>query len=127
MAQFLGLFLFAEDLTDYYISFCDNAAATAALSKGYGSDRAVNALTATFWAMAVITKKSPHFERVPSDANISDGVSRGDLALPDELGWAQRQMPPGVWEFLLKIDFDKVGAGTNIAYRLLQLKKEFLG
>jgi len=123
MAQFLGLLIFYKDLSSYYVSFCDNAAATAALAKGYGSDKAVNAITATFWAMAVLSKKTPHFERVPSKANISDGVSRGDMSLPDEFGWAQREMPKGVWKFLNNIDFEKVGAGVNLAKSLLKLSE----
>ena len=69
------------------MSFIDNTAAQHALTKGSSRDPPVNALVGAFWAWTARRGAVPHFERVPSGSNWSDGVSRNDFSLAQQLGW----------------------------------------
>ena len=89
VAQCLALWVFWPFLRCPYWSFVDNAAAQWALSKGYSSCPEGNVLTTLFWAVAVRYTCDPWFERVPSKANCSDAISRGDLSFAKEHGWAE--------------------------------------
>ena len=91
-----------SELTEYFVAFCDNSAATSALRKGYGPDKAANALVSLYTAVAAMTQKWPYLEHVASDANISDGVSRQDFSIPLKLGWEPRVLPARVWEILIE-------------------------
>ena len=93
----LALFAFQDQLRSPYLSFINNTAAQFALSKGYSSDDAVNTLSSIFWASAAEWGSAPWFERVSSQANIPDGVSRGDFREAGQLGARQ-----------LEFDFHKV-------------------
>ena len=47
----------------------------------------MNVLTTIFWSAAVAKGCEPWFERVPSKANCSDAISRGDTKYAIEQGW----------------------------------------
>ena len=121
MAQVIALVLCHRDVSEYFVAFCDNAASTSALARGYGSDAAVSALTAIYSAVAVIAKKTPHLERVSSAANISDGVSRNDLAIAKRHGWRRRELPRGFWTAFTDLNFQKMDSGEGFARHLLSL------
>ena len=65
----------------------DNEPGKMALKKGCGRDRKVNRLLAALWSFVTKENMDPHWRRVCSSANISDGISRGDLALAHQMGW----------------------------------------
>ena len=68
VASILGLFIFLKFLRGPYFSFVDNTSAQFALTKGYSTDDAVNALSSIFWATAAETATSPWFERLSTNA-----------------------------------------------------------
>ena len=75
------MWAFWPKLQGPYWSFVDNAAAQWALTKGYsGTSKEANVLTTLFWSVATAKQADPWFERVPSKANCSDAVSRGEFA-----------------------------------------------
>ena len=80
---------FQDQLRSPYLSFIDNTAAQFALSKGYLLDDAVNTLSSIFLASAAEWGSAPWFERVSSQANISDGVSWSDFREAGQLGARQ--------------------------------------
>ena len=65
----------------------DNEPGKTALKKGCGRDRKVNRLLAALWSFITKEKMDPHWRRVCSSANISDGISRGDLTMAHQMGW----------------------------------------
>ena len=56
--------------------YIDNEAARCALTKGYGRDDAVNSMISMFWATVTRFRIDVWFERVPTDLNPSDEISR---------------------------------------------------
>ena len=90
LAQCLALWAFWPVLQGPYWSFVDNAAAQWALTKGYsGTSKEANVLTTLFWSVATAKQADPWFERVPSKANCSDAVSRGDFAFAESNNWVK--------------------------------------
>ena len=89
-AQIMAAVVFAQGL---WIAWIDNTAGEAALRKGYGKDPKVNGILASYWALAARRSWSPEFNRVSSEANISDAVSRGNLRHARQMGWSQLQVP----------------------------------
>jgi hypothetical protein len=90
LGQVLSLVVNRRFLPHYIIAFCDNAAGTAALSKGFstsGSDQAVNNLLAMCWSFLARMGWNVHFEWIPSEQNIADPVSRGDLSFASQSRW----------------------------------------
>ncbi|OLP94149.1 hypothetical protein AK812_SmicGene23896 [Symbiodinium microadriaticum] len=61
--------------------------------KGYGKDPSVNGILASFWGLAADRQWSPDFHRVPSEANVSDAVSRGDDSRARAEGWTRVATP----------------------------------
>ena len=112
--------MFHRYLTEHFVSFCDNSAATSALRKGYGSDPSVNILISLFAAVTAITAKWPYMEFVASEANISDGVSRQDMSLPRKLGWNDRSLPSAVWDILTSAADLSPNAVEAAAYALIE-------
>ena len=74
-------------LPELWVAWIDNSAGEAVLRKGYGKDVAVNGVLAAFWALASKMQWSPEFNRVKSESNIADAVSRGDLSTAKAQGW----------------------------------------
>lgn len=84
-------------MTPFVVSFIDNQSGLAAISKGYGSDPAINGIIAFFWSLMSALGMFAHFEWVPSHLNISDPISRRDTNLAENHGW-----------MLIDIDLDPV-------------------
>ena len=59
----------------------------------YGKDGAVNGILAAFWSTAALSEWLPDFRRMPSKANVSDAVSRGDLSFAERSGWTRVRTP----------------------------------
>ena len=78
---------FGPFLRTHYISFCDNEAAKHALLKGYGKDECINNMLGMFWTNCATAGRSPWFERVTSEANLSDEISRDNMQLVKQSGW----------------------------------------
>ena len=85
LAQCLAIWIYWPLLRGSYWSFVDNSAAQWALTKGYSKRVEGNVLTTLFWSAAVAKKCEPWFERVPSKANCSDAISRGDTTFAQEM------------------------------------------
>ena len=86
VAQCFGAWLMAPELLPSCWAFVDNVGAEHALRKGFSRDRDANAVISLFWSVAAATGVRPWFERVPSNAQLADGVSRGSDELAVELG-----------------------------------------
>ena len=95
VAQVLPLVTFARRLSPFWVAFIDNVAGQFALMKGYGKDPSVNGILASFWGLAADRQWSPDFHRVPSAANVSDAVSRGDDSRARAEGWTRVATPVG--------------------------------
>ena len=78
VAQCMGTWLMARELQPHFWAFVDNVGAEHALRKGFSRDRDANAIISLFWAAAAHCTTRPWFERVPSAAQLADGVSRND-------------------------------------------------
>ena len=108
LAQCLGAWLFEKELGDTYWAFIDNEGARYSLLKGYSRDQDANAIISLFWGHAAMCKTAPWFERVPSAAQLADGVSRDDWELPFAQGWLRIEPNfDGIWDIL----FDMIGSG----------------
>ena len=58
----------------------DNTASQWALTKGYSRDPEASAIVGLFWTSAALLGAHPWFERVGTNAQLADGVSRNDFA-----------------------------------------------
>jgi hypothetical protein len=108
IAQCLGAWLFAEELGGLYWAFVDNEGARHALKKGYSRDRDANTVVSLFWCHAAARQSAPWFERVESEAQLADGVSRDDWTMAAALGWlrVEPDLTP-IWHIVL----DAIEAG----------------
>ena len=70
----------ASDQFDCLICFVDNTAAEHALNKGTSKNAALCWLLGSFWLWAAKRGLFVTFQRVTSQANLSDKVSRGDFS-----------------------------------------------
>ena len=93
LAQIIAQVVLARFLPPAFVAFVDNEAGKFALNKGYGRDPAVNGLLAMYWCLAADFGWDPHFERVPSKANVSDAVSREDFSRAIAEGWTRLHTP----------------------------------
>ena len=93
LAQVLALVTLSRHLPARWLAFIDNVAGQWALTKGYGRDESVNGVLAAFWSTAALAEWLPDFRRVPSKANVSDAVSRGDLDTAERMGWTRVRTP----------------------------------
>ena len=101
------------------LSIFDDKAAQFALSKGYSSNDAVNKLSSTFWDSAAECRSPPWFGRVSSKANISDGVSRGDLREAWLLGARQMEFDfHKVWSELISAVLNNKFADSSVRRRV---------
>jgi hypothetical protein len=74
--------------------FVDSEAIEAALVKGYSSRSDICELVGVFWDKVQSLKCMLYIDRVPTDANCSDGASRDKLQVGEALGW---KTVPFVW------------------------------
>ena len=93
LAQVLALVTLSRHLPARWLAFIDNVAGQWALTKGYGRDESINGVLAAFWSTAALAEWLPDFRRVPSKANVSDAVSRGDLDTAERMGWTRVRTP----------------------------------
>ena len=66
--------------------FTDNEGARHCLTAGYSGDSDHCSIVALFWLMSARTGVRPWFERVASESNIADAVSRFDFSDMEALG-----------------------------------------
>jgi hypothetical protein len=124
VAQCLGLWFCAPILGDAYWSFCDNMGARYSLAKGYTAEATANAFVSLFWHAAAEFATAPWFEHVPSDAQLADGVSRGDLSLAKTHGWTHMPLEiDDLWSMVLDIIESGGIAQREHVRRLLELVK----
>ena len=71
-------------MTPFLLSYIDNQSGLMAISKGYGSDPAINGVIAFFWSLMSALGWFPHFVWVPSHLNIAE---RRDVQLAQRLDW----------------------------------------
>jgi hypothetical protein len=67
--------------------FVDSEAVEGALVKGYSSRSDICELVGVFWDTVQSLKCLVYIDRVPTDANCSDGASRDKLHVGEALGW----------------------------------------
>ena len=107
LADIIAPMILRKLLPEHYVSFVDNEAAKFALIKGYGKQKRVNQLIATFWNFNAANTLSPWIERVPCGANWADSVSRNDFSLSTQKGWLRLQPRLNrIWPILRKIATD---------------------
>ena len=67
-----------------------------------------NKLVTLFWCSVTDKEGDPWFERVPSKANLSDAISRGDEEEARRQGWTKLEVDlRSIWAILMKLT--KVG------------------
>ena len=110
VAQYLPFWIYWSWLKGPYLSYIDNSSAQWALTKGYSNNEQANVLVTLFWSAVTERQGDPWFERVPTKANISDSVSRGDKGTAKQRGWAEVEVDlREVWNLL----DEAVGAGYD--------------
>jgi len=87
LAQIIPVVIRPDLIQREYIAYIDNEAAKHALVKGYGSVKEVNNLVSAFWRFCEHRTLMPWFERVSTQANVSDAISRDDLSDGFSRGW----------------------------------------
>jgi hypothetical protein len=90
LAQLICMLVHKDLLPQFWIACCDNSAGASALTKGYsttGNDGAMNNLLSLIWTMIAKCGWTPHFEWIPSELNVSDPISRGDLEIAVQSRW----------------------------------------
>ena len=65
----------------------DSEAVEGALVKGYSARSDLCELVGVFWDLVLDLKCLVYIDRVPTDANCSDGSSRDKLWIGERLGW----------------------------------------
>ena len=85
VAQLISIAAVARDQFDCLICFVDNTAAEHALNKGTSKNPALCWLLGSFWLWAAKRGLFVTFQRVTSQANLSDKVSRGDFSEAEQL------------------------------------------
>ena len=110
-----------DALPPFTTFFIDNQAGKYALSKGYGRCEAINLLTSSFWILAESRGWFPHITYVQSCLNISDPVSRGDLAGAQSAGWQQHlSCPKKLYCLLTEVIDEHAGDLLYLRHRLLE-------
>ena len=118
-AQVLPSIVFNDWLDDAYIAFVDNDAAKHALIKGYGTDEQINCLLGMYWAFQAEHRKAQWLERVTSEANLSDEISRNDFSLHRARNWLHIDVDlTETYEILLRAA-DSIHFSVAEAHRLI--------
>ena len=69
----------------------DAEAVEGALINGYSAWSDVSLLVGKFWELAQVLNAAIYIDRVPTDANCSDGPSRDKVYIGKQLGWLEAQ------------------------------------
>ena len=69
----------------------DAEAVEGALVKGYSARSDVSLLVGKFWELAQVLNAAIYIDRIPTDANCSDGPSRDKVYIGKQLGWLEVQ------------------------------------
>jgi hypothetical protein len=113
VAQCLGVWFLGKELAPHCWAFVDNVGAEHALRKGFSRDRDANAFISLFWVAAAAIRVTPWFERVPSKAQLADGVSRGDDSDAIAIGSIRLDFNyDGVWDTIIDV-LDSGGLATD--------------
>ena len=110
-AQLITVFFFCTVLDPLVTNFIDNEAAKHAVIKGYCRERAMCNLLGSFWCLCAQNGINPWLERVTSDANPSDEISRDiwDLVMHEQWTVLKVDLSP-VLPILNKVAQDSVFA-----------------
>ena len=92
LAHFMAIYGLYGKITTKILAYIDNKAGHSAILKGYGKDTTINNLLACLWNYHQLMSLQTHLEWVCSANNISDGVSRGDLATAVAMHWTSVEM-----------------------------------
>ena len=103
IAQLLRLIVGMPMMEEMSICFIDNEPGKFALQRGFGKDTKVNRLLGLLWSFLNKCDHQPYWERVTSQANIADAVSRGDMSMAERLGWKRMETS---WDDLYHIFVD---------------------
>ena len=113
LAQTLALIAGQKFLHRNIWCFCDNEAGRCALLKGFGRDVRINSLLSCVWQFLEAKQLAPHFQRVTSEANMSDAISRHKVQEALELGWTEIEMDwSAVYHILARATKDFTQAST---------------
>ena len=103
------------------LCFDDNTASQHALIKGFSANRAANALVGLFWLGAAHLQRNPWFERVTSGDNLSDPISREDIAMARDRGWHPVQIDlAALWPVLLRVLNPPFGFSRAVAVEVIE-------
>ena len=92
VATILALETFRYYLQDTSVLLLvDAEAVEGALVKGYSSGSDVSLLVGKFWELAQELGAAIYIDRVPTDANCSDGPARDKVYIGKRLGWLEVQ------------------------------------
>ena len=93
LAPIAALWTFRHYVRDKFVLLLiDSEVVEAALIKGYSSREDVCELVGVFWELALQLNVQICIDRVPTDANPSDGPSRGRFQTGEDLGWVGTQL-----------------------------------
>ena len=67
----------------------DSEAVESMLVAGYSARQDLCLLVGYFWEKCAELDALVYVDRVPTDANLADGPSRGDRSISDQLGWEE--------------------------------------
>ena len=84
--------IFEPWLDSFYVQCCDNEASRHALLKGVGKHQPLNCLIAAHWTWHNRRSLAHRLERVPTKANISDGISRFEH-VEEATDWVKLDLP----------------------------------
>ena len=91
-AAILAPMIFEPWLGTLYVQCCDNEASRHALIKGVGKHQPLNCLIAAHWTWHNRRGIAHRLERAPTEANISDALSRFE-EVPEAMQWHCLQIP----------------------------------
>ena len=117
--------IFSDLLGHEHIIFCDNEAAKHALIRGYGTDTNINNMIAMIWTHASQSQSQPWIDRVCSSANLSDGVSRNDWDLCEQMGWVRLDLDlEQVYAILQSVASDSAFAYNTAAAQIREIMQD---
>jgi hypothetical protein len=124
-AQVISSIIFSDLLGQEHMTFCDNEAAKHALIRGYGTDTNINNMIAMFWTHAAQSQSQPWIDRVCSSANLSDGVSRDEWDLCEQMGWARLDLNfDQVYVILQSVATDSAFAYNSAAAQIREIMQD---
>ena len=99
----------------------DNSASQWALTKGYSREPEANAIVGLFWTSATLLGSHPWFERVGTDAQLADVVSRNEFDDAKCLRWKHFDADLAeVWEVVVTSVEQHFAASKSTASAIMQ-------